>query len=347
MQPIVSTELVNGPFGDPALFLDFRFERRALLFDLGDIAALPAKKILRLSDVFVTHAHMDHFSGFDRLLRICLGRDTGLRLYGPPGIIDKVEHKLLSYTWNRIENYPNAFELIVQEWASDTLLHVARFRSRGRFEREPMPDRSMEPGVLLAEPEFRVRTTVLDHGIPCLGLALEEELHVNIWKNRLTELGIPPGPWLKDLKQAVTRQLPDDTVIRAAWTDGGGEHERELSLGDLKERALQLVPGEKLGYVTDIVYHERNETRAAALLDGADRLFIECVFLDEDAAHGERKGHLTAAQAGRIARAARVKAVTPFHFSPRYLGREEELRAELEHARTHELDTSPIPHPAA
>src|SRR5688572_8946013 len=95
MQPIVSTELVNGPFGDPALFLDFRFERRALLFDLGDIAALPAKKILRLSDVFVTHAHMDHFSGFDRLLRICLGRDTDLRLYGPPGIIDKVEHKLL------------------------------------------------------------------------------------------------------------------------------------------------------------------------------------------------------------------------------------------------------------
>jgi ribonuclease Z len=57
------------------------------------------------------------------------------------------------------------------------------------------------------------------------------------------------------------------------------------------------------------------------------------VFLDVDGAHGERKGHLTAAQAGRIAGAAGAKAVTPFHFSPRYLGREAELIGELEQAR--------------
>ena len=65
----------------------------------------------------------------------------------------------------------------------------------------------------------------------------------------------------------------------------------------------------------------------------ADLLFIECVFLSSEADHAARKFHLTAAQAGRIARAARAKAVIPFHFSPRYLGREAELRAELERAR--------------
>jgi ribonuclease Z len=333
MQPIVATELVNGPFGDPALFLDFRFERRAILFDLGDIAALPAKKILRLSDVFVTHAHMDHFSGFDRLLRICLGRDAALRLYGPPGFIEKVEHKLRAYTWNRIENYPNQFDLVVHEWASDTRLERAVFRSRGRFEREALADKAIAPGVLLEETAFRVRATVLDHGIPCLGLVLDEEVHVNVWKNRLAELGIPPGPWLKALKDAVTQQLPDDTVIHAAWNDAEGAHERALPLGELKAKALQLVPGESIGYVTDIVYHAANESRVAALMPGADPLFIECVFLEEDAAHGERKGHLTASQAGRIARTAGVKAVTPFHFSPRYLGREDELRGQLESAR--------------
>ena len=42
-----------------------------------------------------------------------------------------------------------------------------------------------------------------------------------------------------------------------------------------------------------------------------------------------RKNHLTAAQAGRIARLARAKAVRPFHFSPRYEGREAELVDEV------------------
>ena len=90
MTPIFSAELVNGPFGDPTLYLDWRFEGRALLFDLGDLGALAPRKILRVSDVFVSHTHMDHFAGFDRLLRLCLGRETAVRLYGPPGFIDRV-----------------------------------------------------------------------------------------------------------------------------------------------------------------------------------------------------------------------------------------------------------------
>jgi ribonuclease Z len=70
----------------------------------------------------------------------------------------------------------------------------------------------------------------------------------------------------------------------------------------------------------------------AALFAGVDPLFIECVFLDEDAEHGARKNHLTAGQAGRIAQAAGARAVSPFHFSPRYEGREAELVAQLQSA---------------
>src|SRR5690242_2752623 len=69
MRSIVSAELVNGRFGDPALYLDFRSRKRAILFDIGDLSALPPKRLLRITDAFVSHTHMDHFEGFDRLLR--------------------------------------------------------------------------------------------------------------------------------------------------------------------------------------------------------------------------------------------------------------------------------------
>jgi ribonuclease Z len=45
-----------------------------------------------------------------------------------------------------------------------------------------------------------------------------------------------------------------------------------------------------------------------------------------------RKAHLTARAAGEIARAAAVRTAVPSHVSPRYLGREDELRREFETA---------------
>lgn len=333
MRPIFSPELVNDPFGDPGLYVDFKFEKRALLFDLGDLAALPPKKILRISDVFVSHTHMDHFFGFDRLLRICLGRDTGMRLYGPPGFAAQVEHKLAAYTWNLVENYPGDFAVDVWEVAPGWHARGACLRCRKRFQSEPLEERRLHDGVLLDEPSFRVRAAFLDHGTACLGFAVEEKTHVNVWKNRLAELGLPVGPWLKELKDAVARSAPDETPVRAWWRDRNGEHERIFPLGVLKAEVLRLVPGEKICYVTDVAFHQDNARRIAALAADADQLFIECVFLEKDADHAIRKCHLTARQAGGIARTARARLVIPFHFSPRYTGRETELRDELEAAQ--------------
>jgi ribonuclease Z len=61
----------------------------------------------------------------------------------------------------------------------------------------------------------------------------------------------------------------------------------------------------------------------------ADVLFIEAVFLQQDADHAERKRHLTAMQAGEFARAASAALAVPFHFSTRYLGQEQLLRREF------------------
>ena len=40
--------LINGRTGDPALYIETLFEKRAILFDLGDITSLSPRKIRRL-----------------------------------------------------------------------------------------------------------------------------------------------------------------------------------------------------------------------------------------------------------------------------------------------------------
>lgn len=154
-------------------------------------------------------------------------------------------------------------------------------------------------------------------------------MHVNVWKNRLRAMGLQTGPWLKDMKRAVLAGEPDEHRVRAAWKEHGAVRERDVTLGELKAQALDLVPGGKICYVTDVVCHEDNFRRIVDLALGADVLFIESVFLDADAHHAREKQHLTARQAGAIARAARALLVIPFHFSPRYAGREELIRSEL------------------
>jgi ribonuclease Z len=329
MRPMVIPELVNGAFGDPGLLIDFKFERRALLLDLGDLGRLPTRKLLRISDVFVSHCHMDHFVGMDRLLRVVLGRAASIRLYGPPHFIDRLEHKLAAYTWNLVESYTSEFVLTAHELLPDGTLRAARFRSRTRFSREPLSEHAAAEGVLLAEPQFLVRATLLDHKTPCLGFAFEERVHVNVWRNGLAELGLPTGPWLKNLKTALLSDAADDTPIRANWRDRQGPHERVLPLGELRNKVVRLTRGQKISYVTDAAYTPENIERIVALADGADLLFIEAAFLDQDAELARSRCHLTARQAGTLGRQARAGAVVPFHFSPRYEGRGAELHAEV------------------
>lgn len=332
MRLTLNPQLVNPPFGDPGLYVDFNFEQRALLFDLGDLAGLPPRKLLRVTDVFVSHTHVDHFYGFDRLLRVCLGRHGGVRLFGPPGFADQVGHKLAAYTWNLVQNYETDF--VVDAWELDLHggLSGARYRCHARFAREPLPARAAPDDVVVDEPGFRVRAAVLEHRTTSLGYALEEKAHLHVMKDKLEKLGLPSGPWLTELKRRVAADASPDTPLTVAWRDRDGLHERVHTVGELAREILTTGRGQKIVYVTDVIYTEANAQRIAALAAGADRLFIECVFLDEDRDHAARKYHLTARQAGTIARRAGAACAIPFHFSPRYMEREDALRAELRDA---------------
>ncbi|MEW5910730.1 MAG: MBL fold metallo-hydrolase, partial [Thermodesulfobacteriota bacterium] len=91
MRPSFHPKLVNSPFEDPGLFISFLFEKKGILFDLGNLSSLSSKELLKVSHVFVTHTHMDHFIGFDSLLRLLLGRRKRVYLYGPLGFLRHLE----------------------------------------------------------------------------------------------------------------------------------------------------------------------------------------------------------------------------------------------------------------
>lgn len=341
MTPSFHAHLVNGRTGDAALYVDHRFERRALLFDLGDIHALPSRKLLRVSHVFISHAHIDHFIGFDRLLRIFLRRDVELRVYGPTGLIDRIESKVGGYTWNLVERFPTNLRLAVAEIGVNGEARRARFQLRRAFAREDLEAQPREDGVILETELFHVSAVVLDHKIACLGFAVAEPAHVNVWRNRLEDLGLAVGPWLNTLKQAVVAGAADDAQIEVLLRDDGGTRRDVAPLGELRQ-ALRIIPGQKIAYVTDALFTEANARKIEALARNADTLFIEACFAAEDAALAAERGHLTTRQAGQLAARAGARRVEPFHFSPRYEGQEARLLEEVETAFREGAATSPV-----
>ena len=331
LRPLIHSRLINPPFGDPGVYVAFLFERRAMLFDLGDLAPLSDRTLLHVSHVLVTHTHMDHFTGFDRLVRIDLGRDKTLHLFGPPGFIERVAYRLASYSWNLVQGYTTDLTLEIGELHADGRAARARLRCRNAFRVEPLPPGEARNGILIDWPDCTVRATLLDHGIPCLGYAIEQRRHVNVWKNRVEDMGFRIGPWLAELKRAILRDDSDDQPFIVRWRDDDRRlHEATHPLGLLRERLTSIVPGQKIAYVTDAAWSEENRARIVSLARDADLLYIEAPFLDQDRELAARKLHLTARQAGEVARAAGVKRVEPFHFSPRYSDGETTLRQEVE-----------------
>jgi ribonuclease Z len=324
--------LVNDPFGDPGLYVDLAFERRALIFDLGDLSRLSPRQLLRISDVFISHRHMDHFIGFDQLLRCVLGRETTLGVYGPDGLIEAIEHKLKAYAWNLVAGYEGNPTLRVTEIDGSGRLSSAEFAGRRAFERTGDAMAICEGWTLLQEPGFEVRAAPIDHGVPTLAFALEERAHINIWRNKVEAMGLAIGPWLSAFKEAIVHGRDDDTPVEVAWASASKGRPSSLPLGELRQKIMRVTSGRKIAYVVDCAFTEANVERVVALAKDADVLVIEAAFLQEDCVRAGERRHLTAHQAGTLARQANAKRIVTLHYSPRYQGHGDRLVREAEAA---------------
>jgi ribonuclease BN (tRNA processing enzyme) len=302
----VDVALVNGLFGDPLLHVRLRHRPRSLLFDLGDGSRLSARVAHQVSDVFISHAHMDHLSGFVWLLRSRIGAFPACRLYGPPGLARNISGLIQGFLWDRAGERSPVFE--ISELHGDTL---QRFRLQAGGPARELPEaRSVADGIVHAEPGFRVRAITLDHHTPVLAYAFEPDRELNVRKDSLQRCGLSPGPWLNELKQ---RLIAGDEDMWLSLPGGSA-----ATVAELARELLTITPGKRLVYATDLADTPSNRKRLVGLARNAHTLFLEAVFAEADVAHARDHGHLTARACGEIAAAAGVSRLVPFHFSRRY-----------------------------
>lgn len=312
MRPLFHPRLIHDPFGDPGLYVAWMHGRRSLLFDLPELSLLPPGDLLRVSQAFISHTHMDHFVGLDRLVRLNLGRSKRLRLFGPHPLLEQTSARLRSYTWNLVSGYKERLVIEVNQVRGD-VLERAVLDCRQGFEDSGMRDLSPFDGILWEESGMRVRAALLDHKVPSMAFCLEEPIHVQVLKGKLEEHGLQRGSWLRRLREALLEGAPPDLPVEVRPPGRG-----PIPLGWLREHLVCFSRGQRMGYVVDAAPSKENARRIVELVRGADVLFIEAPFPEREYQRARQRAHLTALRAGTIAAMARVSKVVPFHFSPKY-----------------------------
>ncbi len=165
----------------------------------------------------------------------------------------------------------------------------------------------LKPGLILEDKSFRLSAFPVTHrGADCFGFLFEEKDRRPFLNEKAQALGIPIGPERRQLVAGQSITLPDGCTV----------HPDEV-LGP-------KISGAKLVFVGDA-------GRTDDLLDvaqNADALVIESTYLDVEADMAQRFGHITAAQAARLALEANVHHLYLTHLSRRY--RDEDVQKEAE-----------------
>ena len=112
--------LINGIQGDPGVYCFSPRTGEACLFDAGMLEGIGNREILKSRHVFITHAHIDHFIGFDRILRVNIPHGREINCYGPAGFAKNVQGKVRGFLWNLLEPGQLKFK-ITEVFADGTL----------------------------------------------------------------------------------------------------------------------------------------------------------------------------------------------------------------------------------
>jgi ribonuclease Z len=311
---ISEMRLLNGSTGDPVLFIDYPGKDDALLFDAGDNGSLSLSRLADLEAVFITHHHIDHFVGFDRILRANLDCDKTLHIFGPEHTIRKVHDRVTSY-----EHPFFPFQKIVLD-VYEVLagrLRAGRLECRRHFPEPQVEERSWTGPVLYENADLCVEACLVDHTVPTLAFALVEKTGYHPDPERLAKGALRPGAWVNEALALLRSGAAEDTVLEI---QGG-----RFTLGTLGERYFTVTRGSRIAYVTDTLWSKTVRPGLLKLAGRARRLYCDSYYAQAQLKQAQTYHHMIAAHAAEFANLARVDELVLMHFAPRYAGRYEAL----------------------
>ena len=321
----------SGLLDDPVMFINVRPTGRGLLIDCGQIHHL-AKRVLRSIDaLFVSHAHMDHLMGFDYLLRHVLVAPRSIAVYGPPGIADRISHKLAGYDWNLAEE--SWCTIVVYEVHPRQVEQFEFAGSRG-FSSRHGKTITRHDRIIYQTRHLQVETELCDHKIPVLIFRITEKQSFLLNRQRLFEENLKPGLWIKELKKRFYADSWDVGPIET-WKMAEEGHTIETvdNAEALYRKICRDVTPNSIGYMSDIGMTPENLSRVYDLMSGVTLLVSECTFLAEDEKKARVSSHLCTTDLNLINRQIKPGFLLPMHLSKSYISDTQRLYAELDQRR--------------
>lgn len=233
----------------------------------------------RLNRILITHGHLDHILGLAGLLSTYMRWEAiqELEIYAGRAALERIHDLLFGVVLRNIRP-PIDIRLIE--------LHPGPFFEGGDFTISAVP--------------------VFHRGADCFGFIFEEKSRRPFLSDAAEALGIPQGPWRRELVNGMTVTLPDGRIITP-----------DQVLGE--ER-----PGTRLVHIGDVGQTD-NLTEACR---NADALVIESTYLEVEAEMARDFAHLTAKQAAELAIRSGVKNLILTHISRRYRERDVLIEAQ-------------------
>ncbi len=309
-----TVQLVNGSTGDPVLYLDYPGNDNALLFDGGDNAGLTMAQLGDLEAAFITHHHVDHFIGLDRIFRANMDRDKVLHLFGPVNTIRKAYDRITAYEY---QFFP--FQKIVVK-VTELLPGKARTATLECARKFPEPvvtETDWAGPVCYENDDLRVEAVHAEHTVPCLSFALAEKTGYHPDPQKLAAGLLKPGLWVPEVLKLLRAGVDPESRFEI---NGGS-----FTLGTLAENYFTESPGARVAYVTDTFWSDAVRPSLVKLAKGAWRLYCDSFYAKAEAKRAAQYKHMIAPQAGELAKLAKVDQLVLIHFATRYAGKYRQL----------------------
>jgi ribonuclease Z len=276
-----------------------------MLLDCGTLHELKGRDLQKVRWLFLSHLHIDHLIGFDHLLRLRLFSELPLTVYGPPGTLRILAHRLQGYAWNLTSGSP--FVVRVRELQGGAA--GAEFPCHHSFQARPLPASAEDEapsveGVVALGAGISVRSWPVRHGVPCLAFRLDRATLPKFCLEKARRLGLFPGPWVGQLVGGQpTSQVGDGVARDQDWLA------RELLGPPLRH---------SLGYLTDTLLEEPLTEQLVEFFRGVDVLCSETAYLRDEAGLARQNLHMTTSGVASLARRCGAAELRIFHLSRRH-----------------------------